>query len=379
MSAITGPAPALDAGPDQSPERELARPFERVAFLYANPDPADPEAHTLRWRALAAMLRSDGAPEPAIAALGVRYAAAMQQPATLAVFAAADGEIVHERRLVGSGLSDVAGYAAPAPIVPLLVGGQQRPPYLLVVADRTGADLAGSRGADHPVQAWTVSGPDDEIERNAPGGWSQLRYQHRAEDSWKHNAKQVAAAVLARLTQLDAEVLVLSGDVRALQFLRDALPADLDVLVAHIHGSRGADGSQPHRPEAVARVLRDAADSQTALLLQRFHEHLDQRGLAVEGRAATLAALAAGRVATLFVTDPPDLFARAWFGPGTTEVYPDRHATVGASPQTRLGMLADVAVRAALLAGAHVRVVPAGTPGAPVDGIGALCRYGSPG
>jgi hypothetical protein len=37
----------------------------------------------------------------------------------------------------------------------------------------------------------------------------------------------------------------------------------------------------------------------------------------------------------------------------------------------------DAAVRSALLADAHVRVVPADAPDAPVEGIGALCRFGT--
>ena len=44
----------------------------------------------------------------------------------------------------------------------------------------------------------------------------------------------------------------------------------------------------------------------------------------------------------------------------------------------RIGSLVDCAVRTALLAGARVRIVPAGTTGAPLEGIGAICRYARP-
>jgi hypothetical protein len=41
----------------------------------------------------------------------------------------------------------------------------------------------------------------------------------------------------------------------------------------------------------------------------------------------------------------------------------------------RPGPLDDVAIRAALLTRAGIRLVAPGTAGAPAEGIGALCRY----
>ena len=47
---------------------------------------------------------------------------------------------------------------------------------------------------------------------------------------------------------------------------------------------------------------------------------------------------------------------------------------VGAS--TQQARLADIAVRATLLTGAHIRILPVtGLPGTPREGIGALCRF----
>ena len=46
----------------------------------------------------------------------------------------------------------------------------------------------------------------------------------------------------------------------------------------------------------------------------------------------------------------------------------------GWSPARRCGLLADVAVRAALLSGTRVHVIAAGMPSAPFENIGGLCR-----
>jgi Bacterial archaeo-eukaryotic release factor family 2 len=366
------------AGPDQSAARELVRQFEPVGYVYASLATSGEEERDVRWRALAAMLHEQGALDPVVAALAARFTAAQQAPARLAVFAAADGTVAYEQRLAPTEQPDIAGYAAPPAIMPLLAAGQEHPPYLLVVIDRTGADLSGSRGGDQPIRTWSVTGPDDEIERNAPGGWSQPRYQRRAEDSWKHNAKRVAEKVVARVGELGAQVLVTSGDVRAVQLLTAALPADPALVIGHISGSRALDGSQPDRASALSRVLREAAQTQTRLLLDQFHAHLEPGGLAVDGRTATIEALAGGRVAMLLVVDPPPGSERpVWFGPGATDVFVDGDAAGLSGRPVHAGRLDDVAVRAALLSHARARVIPAETSGAPTAGIGAICRYGT--
>jgi release factor family 2 len=374
--AAVGAPPLRAAGPDLSPVRDLVRLFAPVGYLYARTVPSD-EERDVRWRALATALREQRAPESVVAVLGERFVTAEPAPTRLAAFATVDGTVRYERRLVSAGQPDVAGYVAPAPVIPLLAAEQERPPYLVVVIDRAGADLSGSRGGEAPVHTWSVAGPDDEIERNAPGGWSQPRYQRRAEDSWKHNAKRVAAEAAARIAELGAQVLVISGDVRAVQLLSDMLPSDPGLLIGHLTGSRALDGSQAGRADAVTRVLHDAAFAQTRQLLDRFRAHLDPGGLAVDGAAATLAALASGRVATLLVADPPEDAARAWFGPDVTDIYPNHRAAAASDRPVRRGRLADVAIRAAVLSDAQVRIVPADMACAPADGIGAICRYGT--
>jgi hypothetical protein len=374
LNRVPTPMGTIPAGPDQSVARAIVQGFEPVAYIYAGLSTWTEEEWELRWRRLAKRLRTDGAPEPAVGTLDDRVAAAQPAPATLAAFAAADGSLVHEERIADVGLPGRAGYVAPAPVIPLLTWMQDRPPYLLVVTDRAGGDLTACAGGGQPPRTWTVTGPDDEIERNAPGGWSQPRYQRRAEDSWRHNAERVAEEAVTAIAHVGAQVLVLSGDVRAVQLLTERLPSEPGLLIGHITGSRALDGSQAGRTTQVEQALRAAANAQTASLLEQFRSHLEPGGLAVEGYAATIAALGVGRIATLLISDSTDDSRTAWFGAGATEIYLDHDSAKLSDAPIRAGRLADVAVRAALMSGARVRVVAAGTPGEPIEGIGALCR-----
>jgi hypothetical protein len=93
---------------------------------------------------------------------------------------------------------------------------------------------------------------------------------------------------------------------------------------------------------------------ETVNLVEEFRQRLGRGDRAIEGAAATLAALDAGQMAVLLVHDDP---------------CDDRRAP---ADEGRTGRLVDVAVREALRTSAAVRVVPAA--GAPAEGIGGLLR-----
>jgi hypothetical protein len=92
----------------------------------------------------------------------------------------------------------------------------------------------------------------------------------------------------------------------------------------------------------------------------------------VEGAEATLAALADGRVRTLFIDERLASADSAWFGPELLCV--GRPAAAPDGSAAHRGGLADVAVRAALLTEAAVCPLD-NRPFRIADGIGALRRY----
>lgn len=365
----------------------VLRPMEPVAAVYLGgaPDVANEYqlAWQTRWRPLAATLRSQGADEQTVTALE----AAVMAPATsraargsgqVAAFAR-EGEALAVVTLPDLSGPDVARCGAPAHMLPLLTWAQERPAYVLVVIDRTGADLAASIGAGSEPVYSEVEGPDDEIERNAPGGWEGLtqgRYQRRAEDSWAHNAAAVAEAVGSALHRVEGNILVVSGDVRAQQLLLERLPewVKQSVRIKHIKGSRAADGSQKVRAEMVAAAVREATEEELREVWDRFLEERAPRGLGVEGARETLSALAGGRVGTLLVSEQRAEGLDAWFGTVPTEVWPADQGDPVPLEALR-GPLVDVAVRSALLTGAQVRMIPPDADFGPTQGVGGICRY----
>ena len=190
-TAITS-SPA--AGPTLAAARSIVAPMDPVAYVYASLGiTTKSDERDLRSRGSVKNLLQQGASEQAATAIAARIAAAPPTPAILAAFAARDGTLLYEQILADAEVPDEAGCQSPPPVTRLLAWEQDHPPYLLVVTDRTGADITAAAGAGQPEQTWTVVGPDDEIERKqGPGGWSQPSYQHRVEDSWRHNAASVA-------------------------------------------------------------------------------------------------------------------------------------------------------------------------------------------
>jgi peptide subunit release factor 1 (eRF1) len=252
---------------------------------------------------------------------------------------------------------------------------QSYPTHVVVTADRLGADLVAVRygGGEERLE---VEGEDFPITKVAPGGWSQRRYQQRAEERWEHNAHLVADRLVRLVRRVDPRLVVVAGDVRAVSLLEEALPRDVLDLVEKVQGSRSEDGPDDVVADRVAELLRVAVEEDTARLVERWREEVGQHDLATDGPEATLLALAAAQVDTLLVAEDPDDERTAWFGPGPTQVSARREdlAAMGVEEPAQ-GRLLDVLVRAVLGTGGGVRVIE--PDAGPSGGVGALLRWAS--
>ncbi len=366
-TTTTAPAPEV--------LRTLATTTKPGASVYIGLQPPDPVTDTgadlgLRWKRLASQLAAHGADDATLTAITNDLAEQPASPAQYAIFASR-GAVVYRHRLPGAAGVDYAHFGAPADVVPLLAYRQEHPPYVKVVTDRTGADVTVVPRGAVSGPTTVVNGTDDEIERNAPGGFAQARYQRRAEDSWQHNAVQVAREVSRALGDVDAHLLVVAGDVRAVQLLRDHLPNGVRqaVTMRPLSGGRHRGGSAALQDAAAAEAAAELGAAETRALIERFDRERRPGGLAVVGVVATLAALGQGRVDTLIVVDDPDDERVAWFGPNNAG------AQKRTGPEDTAGRMVDVAVRAAVLSDADVRVVSREQATGLRQGIGALCRF----
>lgn len=206
------------------------------------------------------------------------------------------------------------------------------------------------------------------------GGWSHRRFQERAENAWKRNAKDVADAVSRLARQVDAQLVALTGDVRAVQLLQDALPKEVTALVEVMDGSRSVDGSPGVDSQQLNAALAAISAHDTTALLDKLAEEQGHNGRGAQGAKATAAALAMAQVQVLLVHDDPTDARTAWFGPDPTlvAVTAEELRDLGVDePQS--GRLVDVFIRTALATGAGVRIVP--EAGRVQEDVAAILRW----
>jgi hypothetical protein len=344
--------------------------------LYLNTEPDVENAaqrSETRWRTVRGDLADDGVPETVLEAIDPLVPEAHLEGACLAVIADRSG-VLHVEHGTAVSPNDEASWAPVPRLLPVVGWRQSEPPYVVVLTDRAGADLFGFvRGLPDAIRT-EVEGEHDEIRRVAPGGWSQRRFQDRAEDSWKGNAEQVAERVVALADRIGAELAIVAGDVRAVELLRKALPDRIDRVVHVVEGERPWEGKGDPLPEEtrdlVERHVRERGDA----LLARFAEERGQHDHAVEGVAATAQALARAQAAVLLVTEAADGDRPLWFGPEPTLLSSNERdlKELGVDSPQR-GSAPDVLVRAALGTGAAIRLLE--DPNDVREGVGALLRW----
>lgn len=363
---------AAVAAPDLA---ELVKGEGPFATIYTSTHAAveqAPQRSSTAWKSLRRELEEAGAPPGALEQIGDVVAEAHLRGPALGVIATPEG-IAHVEVGPEAPPRDVARWAPLPSLAPIIEWRQSALPYVAVVADRTGADLFAFR-PNAPDLEREVQGPDDpHIHKGKPGGWSQRRYQEVAENLWEENAQQVAGEVARLVDEVDAQLVVAAGDVRALGYLQEHLPEKVRDVVTVTEGTRQPDGSEDELTEEIERVVSVAVAQQSSTVLERFREELGQRDLALAGTADVLGAGARSQVEVLLVYDHAEDDRTAWFGPDPSQVAATEGTLRELGIEPRQGRLVDVAIRAALGTGARIRVVPSES-GIP-DGLGALLRW----
>lgn len=282
--------------------------------------------------------------------------------------------VVVEGHLPEELAADVAVGGLTPRLVPLIESQQEAVPHVIVHTDRTGADIyAVAQGA--LVGQHAVEGETEHITRSKPGGWSQRRFQQRAENTWQDNAREVAREVAEVIEEVGAAVVVLAGDVRARHLLVDELSDAHRALVVDIERAEDTGSVAALAAEAVRAQATVAAEHTVAVLAEFGEARATGRG--ADGVADTLGALRRGQVRTLLVVDDTfgDETRTAWCGDDPTMVALGPETAGEGSVDLTEGPLTDLAVRAALAQDAEVRVVPSHGRNSPAEGMGAILRF----
>jgi hypothetical protein len=265
----------------------------------------------LRVRAIAEKLTEQGAPEPVVEAVRERLLEGNDggEAGTIrgrAVVVAADGSVVLDQQLADVPRQELVEWSPTPDLLPVLRALPGRVPHMVVLADRTGADLTLATLPGQAEEEETVKGDTFQIRKFQGGGWAHHRYQHNAENKWIHNAEDVAQHIASTVRRVHPRFVLLAGDMRARQILTDrASGLWSDLIVSMDEGGRAAGADREPVERRAAELVAEHEARAEAEAVEKISS-AGAHGLAVTGTAPVVEALRKAQVETLVLADPPD-------------------------------------------------------------------------
>ena len=208
--------------------------------------------------------------------------------------------------------------------------------HLVVETDRAGADIHAFDGG-RVLGTDQVEGDTEHIHRGRPGGWSQRRFQQRAENTWERNADDVATQIVDMVQEHQPEMIFVAGDVRAQHLLLESLPERERGMTTLIEA-----GSPDGIADEVVRMLSDHVARGVRELIGQVQTRRGE-GTASTDVADILASLDEGRIEHLLVHDD-----------GTDDAVTTE--PVGGIPAG--ARIVDAAIAASLRSDADITVIP---------------------
>lgn len=362
-------------------------PFVTVHLDATRADASGDEEVAGRWRSLRRELERSGAAAAVLDEIEERVTrpTGVGGPHGRVVIADAGG-IVVDRVLKEAPAQSTAVLDDVPVLLPAVRAADQATRFLLVEVDRQGADLTWSDGSGlRQAHKESVEGDHDELRKvkEAGDGWRARRVQMRAEDSWERNAETVAADLDRQVVEKKPEIVLVTGDVRAVSLLCNAVaPRTKDLLVEVSGGSRADGVKQDVFHQRVADALEQFRRRRREETLERYRSELGRGGAAVTSVDDVVTVLQRGQVRELVlhedVTLPGSSLAdrTLWVGPEPLQIATSEGdlAGIGVTEGARR-MPADVALlRAALGQDAGLTIATDGAVEV-LDGVGAVLRW----
>ncbi|TFC88694.1 hypothetical protein [Cryobacterium sp. TMT3-29-2] len=349
------------------------------AYVDVTQDAQNPRrTSSLRQRTLREALTEAGAPEIDIGTI----IELIEEPPGVGgrmgrLMVVREGVVEFNEVLSGEPLGELLVSYGPVPaLIPLLIHRPRDLNYVVAEVGRDGGEVTLYRlSRTHPLSKVRVKGDTEFLTKvgSEDDFLANGRYQHRTEEVWKRNEGQIAAAIDEVVRDSKAELLMLTGDVRARQLLVDQLsPTSREVLQVLPTNTRPGGAAQEELEGDLNRHL-------AAILAQEEHDALERlgagqgNGLSELDFAAVVRALQQHQVDVLMLA--PDRM------PGETLIALDREPWLAGSSADALGAgelgsvpAADALIRAAILTDARVMVVSPGELPAETS-IAALLRW----
>jgi Bacterial archaeo-eukaryotic release factor family 2 len=359
-----------------------------------------------RWRAVRRRLQQQGAPHAVLDAVED----AALRPTRVAgahgrVIIADDGGVLLDR-VLHNPPAVATGVWKPWPaLLQAAAAADEAVDWLCVTVDRHGADFAFSGpSADHkgwPAgQKVTYEAPHDDFSKKSTTGderSARATIESRVEDSWERNAQAVAAEIDRQVAETRPEIVVLTGDVRAVKLVRAALGQTTSRLAVEVSG--GGRGGGVHAA-SFAENVEDALDSyrerRREVVLAEFRRDQGREAGAVTSVDDVVAVLARGQVKELVLAEQVAIDASSalaagggagganglvggrtlWIGPDPLHIASSRRDLTALGVTDRLEELpaASALVRAAVGQDAGLTFAPEGSVDL-IEGVGATLRW----
>lgn len=361
------------------PLYEHPGPWASVYVDTSRRSPSTPRERSRTAQSLYRDLAEQGADEPTCRAVraAVEDLAHSPEPHGRALFARA-GAVVLDPPLAAAPQGSSALWATLPHTAPLLELAHEEPVCVVAYIDRKGAELE-LRGALGSREAGSVTGTQRPLHRASSGDWSVHHFQLRVENTWEHNAAEIADALAVCQEETGADLVVLVGEDRERRSVHARLPRRLRDQVAET--TQGAGGRL--LDEEVERIRADhvrrrADEELDRFLAARAPDEEGRRG-AVEGVPAVIEAAREHRIDELLISpEGADTRCEVWIGEDPDQVavrradleegVGERHAWPARADDALLRCVVETGAAA-------VSVTAAGSRDGPTGGVGALLRW----
>ncbi|MFI7411933.1 Vms1/Ankzf1 family peptidyl-tRNA hydrolase [Streptomyces sp. NPDC049627] len=298
------------------------------------------------------------------------------EPHGRAIFACA-GEVVLDPPLARAPLRDSAHWAPLPHTAPLLELAGEDPVCVVAYVDRKGAAFE-LRTALGRQDVGSVTGRQHPIHRTSTVDWSERHFQLKVENTWEHNAAEIADALTVCQEETRADLLILVGDDRERRTVHDRLPQRLQDLVVEAPHGTGSRLLDEDVEQAREQHVRQRAERELGRFLAAREPDPEGRSGAVEGVPALIEAAREHRIDELLIRpDAPDAHREVWIGEDPDQVAVRRTDLKILGEQRAWSARADDAlIRSAVATGAAaLSVTPAAPEREPAGGLGALLRW----
>ena len=215
----------------------------------------------------------------------------------------------------------------------------------------------------------------EKTRRTSKGGWSQARYQRRADNFHMQHVKEVVEKLDVIVREEGIEQIIVAAAEVAMPILREQLPKHLADKVVEI--APHEDGESGGFFERTLAALREKDAETDAERVQELMDAWRSGGLGVAGPEATLSALQLGQVDELIITGSPETLKAVQklpedAAPGDVQAATSNPAR--SIDEARLKLSDELVTRAQQTA-ARIRFIEDDSLLADVGGVGALLRF----